>query len=117
MTDTRFRVRDVDVAPDEEPRIAFGEYSVSVVGALNVGSASCNRARLAGVSYAPAAGQLDVLVAAGDRFRPLRSAVCSLDTAIDGYEVVVGFAGGLPERVVATEHDAVYGAQSAHLRR
>ncbi|WP_458187596.1 hypothetical protein [Haladaptatus sp. NG-WS-4] len=92
------------------PNVRFRPDSKQIVvsGALWVGSGSCNKAKLATVSYDRSNETLDVVVKTGEkdgllRDIPLLPVGCTADMSADAYELVVTFRESVARTVIATE--------------
>lgn len=87
----------------DPPRVAFepGQNEVVIVGALAVGSSTCNRAVVESVAYSRDDDSLRVVVGSGRQQGA--GETCTGDESVDVYRLVVTFEDGYPEAVVATE--------------
>ncbi len=87
----------------DPPRVAFdpGQNEVVIVGALAVGSSTCNKAVVESVAYSRDDDSLRVVVGSGRQQGA--GETCTGDESVDVYRVVVSFEGGYPAVVVATE--------------
>lgn len=108
---TNWERRDPDgttMAADDPPRIAFASEAdrLFVRGKALVGSSSCNEAGVHEVAYDDGELRLSVAPAWKDSGHKETPRACTADMSADDYEVEVTFDDGLPERVVAEEHDA-----------
>lgn len=86
---------------DDPPAVSFpGSNRVTVEGVIHYGSSACDRIALREVTYED--GALEVAVEAAPKADQPKT--CTDDIAAGVYTVDVSLTGGLPARVVVTEH-------------